>query len=64
MKRFLVFVLSFLMIITILFSVPVVANAIETKPEFIGGTVEVQKPTIHNDSSAASTYKASGNVKR
>ena len=54
MKKIFSIVLSLLMLISIPFSLPVVANAIETKPEIIVETTEIQKPVLHNASSAAS----------
>ncbi|MBR3809795.1 MAG: hypothetical protein IKK46_05775, partial [Clostridia bacterium] len=54
MKKSLAFLLSLLILLTIPFSVPVVANAATTESEISFETVEAQKPVIHNASSAAS----------
>ena len=54
MKKSLGFLLSLLILLTIPFSVPVVANAATTEPEISLETVEAQKPALHNASSAAS----------
>ncbi len=54
MKKLFTFILSVLMLLAIPFSVPVAASAIETEPELIVETTELQGPVLYNTSSASS----------
>ncbi len=54
MKKIFAIVIALFLFITIPFSVPVVANAVETEPEFVVETTELKIPIFHNASSTAS----------